>query len=161
MVELQDLEARAARGEAFSRADAERVMACADLVTVGVLGETARKAVRGDTVTFCRVARITTPALPAERGDAGEVRIDRAPGSLDDAGAAVRAAVAFAAGAPITGFSLGDLLALAGGDHLVLAEAARALRADGLEAIAAPVDRLGDTDSAIEVVRAALHGGLG
>jgi hypothetical protein len=58
MSELQDLEARAARGEAFSRADAERVMACADLVSVGVLGETARKAARGDRVTFCRVCRL-------------------------------------------------------------------------------------------------------
>lgn len=161
MIEVQDLEARAARGDAFTRADAGRVMACPDLVTVGVLGETARKATHGDTVTFCRVARITGEALPAERGDAGEVRIDRAPASLDEARAAVRAARTFAAGAPLTGFSLGDLLALAGGDHLVVADAARALRADGLEALAAPLDRLGDTENAIEVIRAAAHGGLG
>ena len=70
MSELQDLEARAARGEAFSRADAERVMACADLVSVGVLGETARKAARGESrdVWPCLSRRPRCVAGGARRG---------------------------------------------------------------------------------------------
>ena len=161
MIELQDLEARAAAGEPFSRADAERVMACPDLVTVGVLGETARKASRGDRVTFGRVCAVGPGALPGERGDAGEVRLEGAPASADDARARVLQAVPFAAGASLTGFSLADLVALVGGDHLALVELARALRSDGLEATTLPLDRLGDTENTLEVVRAATRGGLG
>ena len=161
MIELQDLEARAAGTESFSRTDAERVMACPDLVTVGVLGETARKAARGDRVTFGRVCSIGPGPLPAECGDAGEVRLEGSPASVDDARARVRQAVPLAAGAVLTGFSLADLVALAGGDHLAVVDLARALRADGLEATALPLDQLGDTENTIEVVRAATRGGLG
>jgi len=162
MVELQDLEARAAAGEAFTRADAERVMACADLVSVGVLGETARKAIRGNRVTFGRVCLVPPDAEPATRGEAGEVRLTGAPVSADDARARVRAATPLAAGVPLTGFSLADLLALVAGDRQALAELARALRADGLEAVAEiPIDRLSDTGSAVDAVRAVTRGGLG
>jgi aminodeoxyfutalosine synthase len=161
MSELQDLEARAARGEAFSRADAERVMACADLVSVGVLGETARKAARGDRVTFCRVCRVGPGAWPPDRGEAGEVRLEGVPASAEEARARVQEAAAFAEGVPLTGFSLADLLTLAGGDHLALVELAHALRADGLEATPLPIDRLGDAENTLEVVRAATRGGLG
>lgn len=160
MVELQDLEARAAAGEPFSRADAERVMACPDLVTVGVLGDTARKASRGNRVTFGRVCVVGPGALPAERGDAGDVRLEGTPASTDEALARVRQAVPFAAGAPLTGFSLADLVALVGGDHLALVDLARELRAVGLEATVLPLDRLGDTENTVEVVRAATRGGL-
>jgi aminodeoxyfutalosine synthase len=162
MVELQDLEARATAGEAFPRADAERVMACADLVSIGVLGEAARKAIRGNRVTFGRVCLVPPGAAPADRGQAGEVRLTGTPASAEDARARVRSAVALAAGVPLTGFSLADLLDLAGGDHLALLDLARALRADGLEAVAeVPIDRLGDSENAVEVMRAVTRGGLG
>ncbi len=160
-IELQDLEARAVSGGPFSRADAERVMGHADLVAVGVLGESARKAMHGDRVTFGRVSVLAPGTLPADRGDAGEVRLEGAPSTADEARARVKEALAFAGGVPLTGFSLADLLTLAGGDHLALVDLARALRADGLEAVAAPIDRLGDGESAVEVVRAAVRGGLG
>jgi aminodeoxyfutalosine synthase len=87
------------------------------------------------------------------------VRIVGAPGSAEEALAWTRAAAGFAAGVPLTGFSLADLAAVAGGDHMVLAELAQALRASGLEGVAdVPVDLLGDDPA--EVVRAVLHGGL-
>jgi aminodeoxyfutalosine synthase len=61
----------------------------------------------------------------------------------------------------LTGFSLADLLDLAGHDHLVLAEMAGALRSAGLEAVAeSPLDRLGSTEQAAEILRAVHHGGL-
>jgi len=162
MVELQDLEARATAGQAFTRTDAERVMACADLVSVGVLGEAARKAIRGNRVTFGRVCVVAAGAAPPDRGEAGEVRLAGTPSSVGEARERVRAAAVLARGVPLTGFSLADLLDLAGGDHLALVDLARALHADGLEAVAqVPVDRLGDTESAVEVVRAVTRGGLG
>ena len=162
MTSFPDLEARLADGDPFTRADAERVLASADLVSIGVLGERARQKRSGDRVTFGRVAVITGTAAADEVGDAGEVRLAVDPGSVDEARTRVRAAAGVAAGRPLTGFSLAGLLALAGSDHLALAELARVLRADGLDAVAeVPIDRLGDTDNAIEVVRAVLHGGLG
>ena len=157
--ELADLEARAARGEPFTRADAERLMACPDLVSIGALGEAARKAAHGDRVTFGRVC-VAGATLPVEPGDAGEVRLDGGPASVDEARARVRAAHAFAGGVPLTGFTLVELLQLAGGDHLALVDVCRALRSDGLESTALPLDRL-ETESAVEVVRAATRGGLG
>ena len=157
--ELADLEARATKGEAFTRADAVRLMACPDLISIGALGEAARKAAHGDRVTFGRVC-VVGAALPADRGEAGEVRLDGAPASIDEARARVRAAHALAAGVPLTGFTLVELLQLAGGDHLALVEICRALTSDGLESTALPLDRF-ETDPAIEAVRAAGRGGLG
>jgi aminodeoxyfutalosine synthase len=157
--ELANLEARAARGDAFARADAERLMACPDLVSIGALGEAARKAVHGDRVTFGRVCLVGATA-PVELGDAGEVRLEQASSAIGDAREKVRAARSLAGGVPLTGFTLVELLQLAGGDHLALVEISRALKSDGLESTALPLDRF-ETESAVEVVRAAMSGGLG
>ena len=157
--ELADLEARAARGDAFTRADAERLMRCQDLVSIGALGEAARKAAHGDRVTFGRVC-VADAALQAERGDAGEVRLEGAPAAVDELRARVRAARAFAGDVPLTGFTLAELLQLAGGDHFALVDLARALASDGLESTTLPLDRF-ETEPAVEVVRAAGRGGLG
>jgi len=158
---LTDLEPKALARPVFDRVDAERVVACADLVGVGMLGETARKSRHGDRVTFVRVCTVTD-SLPAERGEAGEVRIVTTPASADDAVQIAGEAAAFAGGVPLTGFSLADLLTLVGGDHLALVDLAGALKARGLEAVAAvPLDRLGETDGVLEAVAAAKRGGLG
>ena len=154
-------ESLVAAGTPLSRAQAEEILADPDLITVGMLGEQARKAITGDRVTYGRLLAWSADPPAAGAGDAGEVRLVGAPQSIEDARARVREARAFAGSVPLTGFSLADLLALAGSDHLALADLARSLSESGLEAVAeAPLDRLGDTDNAIEVVRAALHGGL-
>ncbi len=156
---LSDLETKAATGAAFTRDEADRVVACPDLVSVGVLGALARKAKHGARVTYGRVAMVNNGVLPAERGDAGEVRVTGVPASPEQAIAWTRAAAGFAGDVIVTGFSLADLEALAGNDHLVLAELARALRSGGLHAVAdIPVDQLGDHPE--ELVRAIMHGGL-
>jgi len=143
------------------RSDAETILASPDLVGVGLLGELARRETSGEQVTFGRVCVLSGHDLPDGSGHAGEVRLTGKPVSIDDARARVRASKAFAGGAAFTGFSLADLLALAGSDHLALADLAAALKADGLEAVAeAPLDEFGDIDNAIEVVRAVRHGGL-
>jgi aminodeoxyfutalosine synthase len=156
-----DLDVRVAAGESLTRADAERLLASPDLVSVGMVGELARKARSGDRVTYGRVAVLALTGPPAEPGEAGEVRLVGAVGSVNEARDRVRGAPR-QPGAVLTGFSLADLLRLVGSDHLALAELARTLRAEGLEAVAeVPLDRLGDTENLIEVVRAVVHGGLG
>jgi len=156
---LSDLESNAAAGTAFSRAEADRIVACSDLVSVGGLGAMARKAKHGARVTYGRVALVQNGVVPTERGECGEVRLTGTPDSPETAIAWTRAAAAFAGGIELTGFSLADLVTLAGSDHLVLAELAKALSASGLKGVAdVPVDQLGDDPA--EVIRAVLHGGL-
>jgi len=161
--EFSDLEQKIASNGPLTRADAERVLASPDLISVGMLGDAMRSALHGDEVTYGRVYVVTsTGGAAAADIEAGEIRIDAAPGTVDELRARVRAAAPLARGIPLTGFSLGQLLELTGGDHLALADLARTLRADGLEAVAdVPLDGLGDTENAIEVVRAVMHGGLG
>jgi aminodeoxyfutalosine synthase len=162
MSPLVDLETKAASGQAFTRADAERIMSCTDLISVGSIGEAARKARHADRVTYGRVCVLAAGPWPASRGEAGEVRIAVRPASVDEARARVRAARALAGATPLTGFSVADLVDLVGGDHLALADLARAFVADGLDAVAElPLDRLGDTENVVEVTRALRHGGLG
>jgi aminodeoxyfutalosine synthase len=160
--DLFDLERRLTSGEPFTRADAERVLLSADLISVGMLGEAMRKSLHGDEVTYGRVYIVSgTAAAPPDDVEAGEIRIEAAPDTVDELRALVRAAAPSALGIPLTGFSLGHLLALTGGDHLELAALARMLRAEGLEAVGeVPLDSLGDTENAIEVIRAVQHGGL-
>ncbi len=148
------------------REEAERVLSMADLVGVGEIGAAARKAKHGSRVTYGRV-------LVLDRGDvgadlkvraheieAGEFRITGTPATAEEAIAWTKAAKAFHAGnAVFTGFSLTDLLNVAGGDHMVLVEVAQALAAAGLEGVAeVPIDTLGDDPA--EILRAVLHGGL-
>jgi aminodeoxyfutalosine synthase len=159
--DLKDLEAKAAAGQGFSAADAERVLACPDLVQVGVLAESVRRLLHGPRVTFLRVCEMHGLGTPCERGEAGELRLVGTPASADDARRWVQEGARKAAGVPLTGFSAADLLELAGGDHLALADLSRALAHEGLEAVAeVPLDLLGDIDNAVEVVRAIRHGGL-
>jgi hypothetical protein len=159
---LTDLAAKVAKREALTRADAERVLSCADLPAVGSLGEAARQARSGDRVTYGRVLTLAPGSRPESREEAVEVRLTGGPASIDEACERVAAAVSLAAGATLTGYSLADLLQLVGSDHLALAALAKSLRHSGLQAVAeVPLDRLGDTENAVEVVRAVLYGGLG
>ena len=72
---LNDLSEKAAAGAAFTRAEAERVLACPDLVQVGLLGEAARRARWADRLTFGRVRLLGDAPWPADVGDCGEVRL--------------------------------------------------------------------------------------
>lgn len=158
---LNDLEARVIGGARASADDARQVLACADLVGVGALGEALRKAWRGDRVTFGRVA-IVAPGGPADAGHAGELRLAGSAASPDDARRRVQEAAAAARGIAVTGFTPADLEAWAGGDHVTAAEIAAALRSDGLDALAdVPIDPAVDFEHAVELLRAVARGGLG
>ena len=158
---LSDLEATAATGVPLTQADAGRLLASPDLVTVGAIAETARKVGCGDDVTYGRVCLVVGGTRPAEIGEAGEVRIDGTPASPEEAADWVRGLAGLAGQAPLTGFSLADLLRLAGNDHLALADLARTLREEGLDGVAeAPIDLLGNANETANIVRAARHDGL-
>lgn len=158
---LDDVDQKILNGDPITRADAERVLACPDLVSVGMLGEQARKTRHGNRVTFGRVCVLGAGEAVTEWGEAGELRLTGQPASIREACARVRAAVALAPGVPLTGFSAADLLALTGGDHLAIVDLVSELLHAGLESLAdVPLDLLGDTDNAVEVVRAVRHGGL-
>ena len=111
----------------------QQILDAEDLIAVGVAGDEVRRRMHGATTTFVRVLEIHVdappPALPSGTR-AGELRIVGAPGSLDAAVAAVRAAVAVADGVPVTGFSLTDLLSFG-----PLEAVAAALSRAGLAAI--------------------------
>jgi hypothetical protein len=158
---LDDLADRLDRGEPMTREDAARVFQCPDLVSVGVIGEQARRRRTGNVVTFGRVIEVGE-ALPETAGESGEVRLVGAPSSVEAARARVRTAVAWAPGRPVTGFTLADLVALCGGDVARLRALAADLASDGLRAVAeVAIDRAASDATLIAQVRAVLAGGLG
>ncbi len=155
---LADLEAKAAAGQPFTRVEADRVVAAVDLVSVGVLGEAARRAHSAETITFGRVA----PVPAASSSEAGEHRIVGVPRTPVDAVDTVRAAAATIGSAVLTGFSLADLAELCSGDLRQLEALSGALHAAGLVAVAeTPVDRFPSVEALVSAVEAVTAGGLG
>ena len=145
----------------MNREEAEALLGNPDLIAIGMQGEEARKAQTGERVTYGRVLVLEGALGTPDISETGEIRLAGRPASFDEAVSRVREARAIAGELPLTGFSLADLLALAGNDHLALADASRSLANAGLESVAeAPLDGIGDTENAIEVIRAVRHGGL-
>ena len=142
---------------------AEALLSTRNLIDVGVQGDDVRRRMHGARTTFVRVFEVhvdaPVPSRPAGLS-AGEVRIVGRPASEAAATGVIRAASALADGAPLTGFSLAALYALAP-DPDALAELCSRLHDAGLEAIAdTPLDSnlLEDVPTA---VRAARDAGLG
>ena len=141
----------------ISDGEAQAILDGRDLIAIGVRGDEVRRRLHGTKTTFVRVFEIHVDAPPSAlppRTSAGEFRIVGTPTSVDAAIASIRAALALAGGAPLTGFSLADLLSLEGAASL--ADACRALHDAGLEAVAeAPIDVLPDPAAAISAARTA------
>jgi hypothetical protein len=133
-----------------------QILDAPDLIVVGTAGDDVRRRMHGTKTTFVRVLEVhvdAPPKSPPPGSHAGEVRVVGAPPSLDAAVAGVRAAVALAAGMPVTGFSVADLAALG-----PFAATARALRNAGLAAIAQlPIDTVMEPEIALQQIR---DGGL-
>jgi hypothetical protein len=143
-------------------ADLRTLLTSPKLIDVGVEGDAVRRELHGARTTFGRVFEVHVDAPPsaAPAGlSAGEIRIVGRPSSEDAAVRAVAAAAAIANGIPLIGFSLVDVVALAGEVEKLRALCGR-FRSAGLEGIAElPVDVEPIID-AIEAVRAARDGGL-
>jgi aminodeoxyfutalosine synthase len=141
--------------------DARALLEETNLITVGARGDEERRRRHGVRTTFVRVFEVHGDAIPAglpASARAGEIRIVGKPTSIEAAAASVKAARAMAGATPISGYSLADLLDLAGESTTSLADALRALASAGLQIVAeAPLDLLPDPVAAI---RAAHEAGL-
>jgi hypothetical protein len=159
---LTELEQKAAAGTPFTRADAERLMTSVDLIRIGMLGQAARQRRTNDDVTFLRVTLVSGGVLPDERGDPGEVRLVSLPHTVEGALAHVERAAAFAAGIPVSGYGITELLDLSGHDRGALADVAARARVAGLESIAEfEIDAFETTEEAVDVGQAIERAGLG
>jgi aminodeoxyfutalosine synthase len=171
---LSAFEEKASRGEAFEPDETRRLLAEADLISIGAIADAARRRASDNVVTYGRVlvvqggtadggdaAGAAAAASGRSAGAAGEVRVAGRPSTLRDAGAWVEQAREIAGGLPVTAFSLADLMVLAGGSLTALTDAARSLRAAGAEAVAeVPLDRFETAEQVRAAIEAAAEGGL-
>ncbi|HAK54234.1 MAG: hypothetical protein QF463_10010 [Vicinamibacterales bacterium] len=129
-----------------------RLLASADLLSLGVLADEARRRRHGQQATFVRVAEVAVDASAVETpGRAREIRVTGVPASVDAAETAVRAVAG--QGVPVTGFALHDLMGLANGHAAEFARLLRVLGDAGLVAVSElTVDRTVDPESAVAVV---------
>lgn len=153
---LEAVADRIGRGDVLSEVDARAVLATNDIIEVAVLADAVRRQRRGKTTTFVRVfeTHVEVPAtsLPANLS-AGEIRIVGAPRDEEAALAAVRSTVAIAGARPVTGFSLADLVAIAGSPRDISSLCGR-LREAGLVALAdVAVDSVGVDAAAVTAAR--------
>jgi aminodeoxyfutalosine synthase len=157
---IEAIAGRVSRGDAIADADARAILASHDLIAIGAMADDVRRRMRGSRTTFVRVFEVLCDAVPpAMPGGvaAGEVRITGRPASVDAAVRAVRATAAIAAGVPVSGFSLADLVALTDTSGASLESFCAILRGAGLDMIAdVPVDAPG----MLAAVDAARRGGL-
>jgi aminodeoxyfutalosine synthase len=141
--------------------EAETILRDRNVVAVGARGDEERRRRHGTKTTFLRVLEMHTDAVPgaAPHGArAGEIRITGKPASVAAAIASVKQARALAGATPVSGFSLADLLELAGGGLASLTDLSARLAAAGLHLVAeTPIDVLLSPSDAI---RAARDGGL-
>ena len=149
---------RVSRGEWLSAEDARAVLASYDLIAIGMMGDEARRRMRGAQTTFVRVFEIHIDAPPESvpaGTSAGEFRVVGRPPTLAAAEIAVRAARRLAGDAPVTGFALGDLAGL-GRDRRELDDVFNRLRSAGLDAVAElAIDDTGDVETAVQAARSA------
>jgi aminodeoxyfutalosine synthase len=149
---------KVAAGGRLTDGDVAALASSHDLIVLGMLGDEARRRRHADRVTFVRVAAV--PLAGGGEGvgwaSAGEVRICGTPSTLQEALAAVNRWVPQAGRAPLSGFCLADLEALAGRDATNLRAACAALREAGLQLVAeAAIDRLADPVRAVAAAREA------
>jgi aminodeoxyfutalosine synthase len=169
-VSLDDLTAKVDAGEPLSDRDIAVLGSSRDIITLGMLATTVRRRLRGNEVTYVRVADLkvstttggtatggattggaTTDVVPTFRSadSAGEVRIFQTPHTLDAAIAVVEKARDLAGAVPLSAFCLFELGKLPEGLPVVLA----ALRKAGLEIITqAPIDRLSAPERSLEAL---------
>jgi aminodeoxyfutalosine synthase len=160
---LDELTSKIDAGERLSDQDITALGSTRDIISLGMLASTIRRRLRGNEVTYVRVADLkigTTSTgdpevVPTFRSadsaysadSAGEVRIFQTPRSLDEAVAVVEKARDAAGRTPLSAFCLFELGKLPEGLAVVLP----ALKKAGLETIAqAPIDRLNVPEQALE-----------
>jgi aminodeoxyfutalosine synthase len=163
---LDDLTAKVDAGERLSDQDIATLGSSRDIITLGMMASTVRRRLRGNEVTYLRVADLkvgtttdtaTTQGAAASERDvvptfrsadsAGEIRMFQTPHTLDAAIAVFEKARDIAGQTPLSAFCLFELGKLPEGLPVVLA----ALKKAGLKTITqAPIDRLPAPEQALE-----------
>jgi aminodeoxyfutalosine synthase len=146
---------RVTAGERLGADDVSQLAATPDILQLGMLADTVRRALHGTQVTYLRVAlcpydKPFTDAVPLA---AREVRVTGKPDSLDIAITAIETARAAAGERTVSAFSWIDIetiaTAAAEGTSKVLAR----LRSAGLDAVAeVPLDRIGNHAEVIDAI---------
>lgn len=141
-----------------STTELESLAGSHDIIALGMAADEERRRRHAARTTYLRVADVaaTPGGAVAVAAEAGEVRIVGAPGGWAEAVARVTELRAAGLSAPLSGFSLSDLEALALADRRPLRELLEELTAAGLELVAeAAFDQLRDPRRAIEEVNIA------
>ena len=153
VITLQAVADRVAQGAALDEREVSFLFGSHDLIAIGMMADEVRRTLHGAETTFLRVFEMHVEAVPtaAPQGlSAGELRIVSRPASIDVACEAVKQARRLAAGVPLAGFSLADLVALGSSSSGVFDR----LRDVGLDAVAeTPVDAV--SSDAVEAAREA------
>ena len=149
---LDDLTAKVDAGERLSDEDIAALGSSRDIITLGMLASTVRRRLRGNEVTYVRVADLPPPPIGGggrSSDSAGEIRIFHTPHTLDAAISVVEKARDIAGDTPLTAFCLFELGKLPEGLPVVLP----ALKKAGLQTITqAPIDRLPAPEHALEAM---------
>lgn len=165
---IEDVTAKVDAGERLSNEDIGALQSSRDIIALGMLANTVRRRLRGNEVTYVRVADLkvedtadlkvgttndsgangATGVAPTV-GSAGEIRIFDTPHTLDAAISIVEKARDIARNTPLSAFCLYELGKLPEGLPVVLA----ALKKAGLDTITqAPIDRLNEPERALEAL---------
>lgn len=149
------LAARVAAGQVLTDGELQEAAATPDILALGMLADTARRARRGRTVTYLRVAEVEPGAAidAAAVGGAAEVRLRGAYPGVAAAEAQLRQARPGAPGVSLVAWSLADIEAAGEGP---LVETLRRLRNAGLDGVAeVPVDRVASAAGAVTALAGA------
>jgi hypothetical protein len=150
---FDSLMARVTAGERLDAGVLARLEAAPDILALGMLADAARRRLHGADATFVRVAEVD-PVAPSGVPDAArEVRLARAPETLDEVLAAVAATRAAAGERTVSGLAWDDVAryAATGGQGAVAV--LRDLRQAGLDALArVPLDIEGGARGALDAL---------
>jgi len=159
---IQALASRVSAGEPLSDRDIDALAESADLLTLGMLADDARRRARGADTTYVRVHDVDLASVARDLTippSAKEVRVRGPWTAAPETMGALRAVVAAAGQTPVSAFSLADLEQAAEAGEFTLANILQAVRHAGVALVAeAPIDRLAQAATSLEAVRTA---GLG
>ncbi len=146
---------RVSAGERLGADDLAQLAATSDILQLGMLADTVRRALHGTQVTYLRLAlcpydKPFTGAVPIA---AREVRVTGKPDSLDVAMTAIETARAVAGERTVSAFSWIDIETIATAASERTSKVLARLRSAGLDAVAeVPLDRISNQAEVIDAI---------
>jgi aminodeoxyfutalosine synthase len=145
---------RVSTGGRLTNAEVTELARTPDILLIGMLADAARRRLRGDRVTFLRVAPCPCDQeIEDVPRAASELQITGTPGSLEVALDAIARAKTLAGDRTIAGFSWRDVTRFAAADGMPVARILSMLRDAGLDSLLElPLDLAGDLAPALDDV---------